>query len=126
MTIVKEQVIALMKSGNIQLAATQPSLCFPIVERIHKKMILGLRFASIQVEGGGILNGHHRYIASLLAEYPLEQTTGIRSGVKENIDWSAVMLVEEDWDSPFGIRMHNERDARYNDITVEDLLKKIE
>ncbi|GAB2493394.1 hypothetical protein GCM10027164_24010 [Algoriphagus taiwanensis] len=111
-----------MNNGELELGSTHKKLCLPIIERIYKKMILNLRFGSIQIDEGVILNGHHRYLASKLANFNLDRIQGIRSSAKELIDWQNVILVEEDWDTEAKIRLLNEEDARLNEMSLEELL----
>jgi hypothetical protein len=72
MSFMKEQLIELMHSGKLELISTHEHLSLPVIERIHKKMTLKLLFGSIQVAENVIINGHHRYLASMLANYTLE------------------------------------------------------
>jgi len=88
-------------------------------------MLINLSFTGIRVDGNIIIDGHHRYMASLLANYSLDYIACIRSQAKRSIDWESVKFVEEDWDTPAKIRILNEADARYNDMSVEYLLEKI-
>ncbi|GMQ35528.1 hypothetical protein [Algoriphagus taiwanensis] len=118
----RDQLFNLMNNGELELGSTHKKLCLPIIERIYKKMILNLRFGSIQIDEGVILNGHHRYLASKLANFNLDRIQGIRSSAKELIDWQNVILVEEDWDTEAKIRLLNEEDARLNEMSLEELL----
>jgi hypothetical protein len=121
----KDKLIKLMQNENLTLVSTHERLCFPIIERIAKKMSIGLVFGSISVDGNLILNGHHRYLASLLVGYKLDQVPCPKTLAKEPVNWKSVKLVDEDWDTDAKIRMLNEEDARYNDLTLDDLLKKL-
>ncbi len=42
-----------------ELSATHKKLCVPIIERIYRKMLVGIAFAPIKVEGRLICDGHH-------------------------------------------------------------------
>ena len=125
MSAIKEQLIELMHSGKIELISTHEHLSLPVIERIHKKMTLKLLFRSIQVAENVIIDGHHRYLASMLANYKLEQTPCIKPQAKTNFDWKSVKLVDEDWDTDAKIKNLNYQDAKYNDMTLEELLEKI-
>lgn len=122
----KSQLLELINTGGLELVSTHKALSLPVIERIYKKMRLHLRFGSIQVDKGVIINGHHRYLASKLADYQLDQVPGIRTAVKELIDWQHVILVEDDWDTEAKIRHLNEEDARYNGMSVEELLAQLD
>lgn len=120
----KEKLTKLMQ-GELTLVSTHQKLCFPIIERIAKKMAIGITFASISVDRNIIINGHHRYLASLLVGYKLDQVPCPKTDAKEEVDWKSVKLVDEDWDTEAKIRMLNEEDARYNDLTLDELIGKL-
>lgn len=122
----KDQLLELIKAGELDLLSTHKTLSLPVVERIYKKMRLNLRFGSIQVDKDVILNGHHRYLASKLANFQLDQVPGIKTAAKELIDWQNVELVEDDWDTEAKIRHLNKEDARYNEIKIEELLAQLD
>jgi hypothetical protein len=122
MILTKDQVIALLQEGNMDLVPTQDKLCFPIIKRLYSKMSNGLLMPSIQVDKNVIINGHHRYVASMLAEYPLERVKSITSAAKQQAEWKLVTIADEDWDSAFDIKMYNEEDAKYNELTFEDII----
>ena len=122
---VKNELDELFRSGKIELVSTHGHLSVPIIERIYKKMTLNLKFGSIQVDKNVIIDGHHRYVASLLAKYSLERVPGIKSQAKDTFDWTAVKLSDEDWDTAAKVKLLNEEDARYNGMSLEELLDKI-
>ena len=78
----KKKLIELMKMDDHTLISTHEQLSFPVVERIAKKMLIGLTFGSISVDENVIINGHHRYLASLLTGYKLDQVAGIKTAAK--------------------------------------------
>lgn len=125
-SITQEIVIEFIEKNTIELNATQSKLCLPIIDRIFKKMSAGIKFLGIKVESGMICDGHHRYIASLLADFPLERIPGKTTGATITVDWELVVFEKDDWDTPAKIKMLNEQDAEYNHIGVEkvaELLK---
>ncbi len=124
-TQMKEKLIQLMRNEKLMLVSTHEKLCFPIIERIAKKMRIGLVFSGISVDGSLIVNGHHRYLASLLADYELDQVPCPKTAAKGPVDWKSVKLIDEDWDTDAKIRMLNEQDARYNDLSFEELMDKL-
>lgn len=72
----------LLDSGSLELIATQGEICFPILRRICKKMKLGIEFDNIRVNYSRIVDGHHRYVCSILSEtetginnWPISSTT---------------------------------------------------
>lgn len=109
-----------------QLLSTHMRLSFPIILRIYKKMQAGIKFSPIKVDGDLICDGHHRYVAALLSNYPIEKIAWQSSSATSAISWSEVYYDENDWDTAFEVKMRNIQDAAYNDLTVnqiEDLLK---
>lgn len=122
MPLTKDQVIELLQEEKMDLEPTQDKLCFPIIQRLYNKMSSGLLMPSIQIDKNVIINGHHRYIASILAKYPLVRVTSIRSSAKQQVEWKLVTIVEEDWDSRYDIEMYNTEDAKFNGLTLEDIV----
>ncbi len=65
--VTKEKVEKLIANGQCRLLPSQTEICISIVNRIYRKMKVGIQFSEIQVhEELVIVNGHHRYIASML------------------------------------------------------------
>lgn len=115
-----------INENNIELYCTQQKLCVPIIDRIYRKMLAGIKFAQIKTVDGLIGDGHHRYLASLLARYSIEEIPYATTSAMLVIDWKSVLFDKEDWDTPAKIKMLNEMDADYNNIPIEklnDLLK---
>ena len=63
---------SIKESENI-LITTHKKLCLPILNRIYKKMINGIKFDDIKICEGVIIDGHHRYVSSLLANIKLDE-----------------------------------------------------
>ena len=115
-----------MRSGTIHLSPSQKSVSFPIVERICRKMRLGVKTRSIQVaEGSIIVDGHHRYLASLLEGVELDMVDCPLSSAKDFTYWGLVELVDEDWDTPYTIDKLNRQDAKFSGMTIERLMELI-
>jgi|JI7StandDraft_1071085.scaffolds.fasta_scaffold48493_3 hypothetical protein len=115
------QILRLLQEDYLPLKASQNKLSVPVIARIYKKMKVGIKFPGVQISQGVIINGHHRYIASLLCKCHIEQVPWVKSPSIPEIQWSEVVLVEEDWDTAAQVLKHNEDDARYNAISVEQL-----
>lgn len=89
-------------------------------------MSIGVKFPSIKVDDNIIIDGHHRYLASLLAGKTLNIVPSIKTSATIVNGWNAVTLDTEDWDTDAKIRMLNEEDAKYNGIEtdkISELLK---
>lgn len=124
--ITKEIIDEFIRTNEIRLSSTHTRLCLPVIDRIFKKMSGGIKFAGIKVENNVICDGHHRYIASLLANLQIEILPGNTTSATSVIDWKSVNFVEDDWDTEAKIRVLNEQDAEFNNIsldTVVELLK---
>lgn len=119
----KDDLIDLVNNRSFELMPSQTSVSYPIIQRISRKMEVGILFPSVQIaEGSVIVNGHHRYLASLLTNFELTFVECPLSLAKTVTQWKFVRIVDEDWDSEYGIIRHNETDARYNNMNIEQLL----
>jgi hypothetical protein len=112
-----------LSENELALMCTQAKLCIPIIDRIYRKMSIGIRFSGIKVDNGMICDGHHRYLASLMADYPIERIPSASSSTNIVTEWESILFIEEDWDTPAKIRMLNEQDAEYNGIPIEQLIE---
>ncbi len=124
--ITKEAVKKLLIQNNLELKSVQTSLCIPVLNRIYKKMVAGIKFSGIYAKDSLICEGHHRYVASLLSGYRISILPGVTTSATYTVPWKSVILIEEDWDTPAKIKALNEQDARYNNLSIElmlDLLK---
>lgn len=117
----KLEICKLFKESTIELKSTHSILCVPIIERICKKMKAGIKFSDIKVDENIIIDGHHRYIASLLADVSLEKQPSYKTSSTVVFDWSIVNLAEDDWDTEAKILIMNKEDAEYNNISLGDL-----
>lgn len=85
-------------------------------------MMLGIKFQGIKVDGDVIVDGHHRYLASIFANVALERIPSIKSAAKNIYEWNVIQIVDDDWDTSAKILMLNEQDADYNNIELNVLL----
>lgn len=116
-----EIVLKLVRQGNVELKSTHDKLCYPIIARIYKKMRIGIEFTGIKVDGDVIIDGHHRYLASLLAGVSLNRYPSNRTSATKISDWKTVDFVEDDWDTEAKLLVLNEIDAKYNNISLGEL-----
>ncbi len=121
--ITKEFIQKFLSENEIELSCTHAKLCIPIIDRIYRKMIFGIIFAEIKVDENLICDGHHRYVASLLARIPVGRIPSAVTSATDVINWESVVFVEEDWDTLAKINMLNEQDAQFNNIAVEELIE---
>lgn len=124
--VFNELLMNLLKGNDFTLKSTHDRLCVPIIFRIYKKMLLGIKFPSIKINGDSIIDGHHRYLASLLAAKTLETSPTGKSSAAIVTKWSEVVLISEDWDTVAKIHMLNVIDANYNGIGVDDLTELLQ
>jgi hypothetical protein len=121
-----ELLMKLFHGEDLKLKSTHQKLCVPIVLRIYKKMLIGIKFPSLKIHGDLIIDGHHRYLASKLAGIPLDTVPTGKSSATLVTKWSEVMLVLDDWDTEAKIKMLNEIDASFNGIAVELLTELLQ
>lgn len=84
-------------------------------------MSIGIKFPSIKVDGDLIIDGHHRYLASLLVGCKLDTAPSIKTSATVEFEWNKVVLDDDDWDTDAKIRMLNEEDAKYNGIKIDKI-----
>jgi hypothetical protein len=82
-------------------------------------------FSGIKVDNELISDGHHRYIASLLANNPLERFTTNSTSATMVTPWQSVIFEDVDWDTQSKIDMLNLQDADYNGITLEKVIEML-
>lgn len=123
MIINKEVILSKLEQINNSLKPRQTKVSLPIVIRIVKKMKSQIKFPPIFVSSDNlIVNGHHRYISSILTDVELEIISDYpRPSLVNEIDWISVDFVEEDWDTQAEIKLLNEQDAHYNGLSMEDV-----
>ncbi|EIJ38950.1 hypothetical protein JoomaDRAFT_1952 [Galbibacter orientalis DSM 19592] len=122
-TIDREVILKAIKESDFILMATHKKLCLPIINRIYKKMINGIKFDDIKVHDTLIINGHHRYISSLLANIKLDEAKSSKTSATNEYDWKDVDFVKEEWDTEDKIRRLNQLDAEFNNITLDKIIE---
>ncbi len=89
----------LLKSDSLELVATnQGAINLPILQRINKKMKLGIKFDNIRVNDSRIVNGHHRYICSILSETEIGIDEWAIGSTAVDYEWSCFTVVEADYE----------------------------
>lgn len=121
--ITKEIIVEFISKNKIELISTHTKLCLPVINRIFKKMSAGIKFPGIKVDNNLICDGHHRYIASILANFPLERIPGSITSATIVVHWVSVTFEDEDWDTPAKINMLNEQDADYNNVPIDEIVE---
>lgn len=121
-----EYLSAFVRENKIELHPSHSKLCFPIIDRIYRKMKHGIRFSGIKIDGDVIIDGHHRYLAALLAGVSLERYPYSKTSATIIVEWNTVQFDSNDWDTEAKISMLNAVDAEFNRIsikTINELLK---
>ena len=119
----KEQILNAIATSDYVLIATHRKLCLPIINRIYKKMINGIKFDDIKVYETLIIDGHHRYVSSLLANIKLDEAKSSKTSATIEYDWTEVEFVEEEWDTEDKITRLNELDAEFNNMSIEKIIE---
>jgi galactitol-specific phosphotransferase system IIB component len=119
----KEVILNAIKDSDYILITTHRKLCLPIINRIYKKMINGIKFDDIKVCDRLIIDGHHRYVSSLLANMKLDEAKSSKTNATIEYDWKEVEFVEEEWDTEDKITRLNELDAEFNNIPIEKIIE---
>ena len=119
--ITAEFIAQFIATNNIPFVPTQSKLSIPIIARICRKMSHDIRFDEIKTCGKLVIDGHHRYLSSLIMKFEIGTVrTNTTSGTKET-PWAQIEFDENDGDTPAKINYLNEQDAKYNNLTVEFL-----
>jgi hypothetical protein len=121
--ITKEVILKKFKESGSVLIATQHKLCLPIINRIYKKMMNGVNFDDIKVCDTLIIDGHHRYVSSLLANMKLNEAKSSKTSATIEHDWVKFKFVEEEWDTAEKVKILNELDAEFNNMTIEEIIE---
>lgn len=123
--ITKADVLKVLEDSKDSLISTHKRLCLPLIIRMYKKMANGIKFGDIKVSDSKIVDGHHRYVASVLAGLHLPIIKSVTTSATIEFDWKDVEFVEEDWDTPEIIQKMNECDALFNNMSLEQINEMI-
>ena len=108
-------------ANSIELAPTQQRLCVPIINRICNKMRNDIKFDDIKICDNLVINGHHRYISSLLAKKEIGNVPTQKTSATKIYEWMDVEFVEEEWDTQEKIDMLNKQDADFNNVPIAEI-----
>lgn len=116
-----EEIKEYIENNQLELIPTQYALSVPIINRMYRKMQYGLQFDDIRISDQLIMNGHHRYLSSMLAGRPIGRVCSQCSPATRQYSWQHVQLDTQDWDTKEQIQKFNEEDARFNGIPIQEL-----
>jgi len=119
--ITSEEIKKYITSTEIVLVSTHHKLSIPVIKRIYKKMVNGIKFDDIKICGNLVIDGHHRYISSLLAEIEIGKIKSLKSSATKECKWNDIEFDENDWDTISKIQYLNQRDAEYNHVDIETI-----
>ena len=119
----KETFLEKLKNCENKFIPYQGKISIPVLRRICLKMQHGIKFMPIHVSSENIIvNGHHRYVGSVIAEYELDMVGDYPKPSFENeIEWKNVEFMDEDWDAPAKVKILNEEDAAYNSMSIKEI-----
>ena len=108
-----------IEGNKIPFLATQAKLCIPIIDRLCQKMANGIKFDDIKICDNLIIDGHHRYLSSILTGYNIGHILSNKTSSTKPVKWSNIEFDENDWDTASKIAHLNELDAIYNELDIE-------
>lgn len=88
-------------------------------------MINNIIFDDIKISDDLLIDGHHRYVSSLLAQKNIGQVTTNRSSATKKYEWREVQFVNEEWDTAEKIDKLNKDDAEFNNIPLAVITEMI-
>lgn len=121
--IKKDKIIQNLKEKELHLIATHKKLSIPIINRIYKKMVNGISFDAIKICDNLIIDGHHRYVSSLLANTNLSKVKSSKTSATIEYSWFEVDFVDEEWDTIEKINRLNQLDAEFNKISIDEMIE---
>lgn len=108
--ITYDAVQSFLSMNELEFRPGQNLICFPKIQRIHKRLQNGLVFSQIEVVDDVILDGHHRYICLCLLGLKVEtKKGGSNLSFKNNYNWSQINIDLNDHDSPAEIQKFADR-----------------
>jgi hypothetical protein len=120
--ITSESIQKYLLNNKIEFKSTHNRLSLPIINRIYKKMVYGIKFDDIKICDNLIIDGHHRYISSLLAEIEIGKSNSHKTSATQEFDWHTVDFSDVEWDTKDKIQYLNELDAEFNNISIEKII----
>jgi hypothetical protein len=112
--IIKEYI----SNNEIRCDPTHHQLCVPIINRIYQKMVHNLKFDDIKICDNLIIDGHHRYISSLLARKAIGNVPTHKTSATKIYKWKEIEFVNAEWDTTEKIDKLNMEDARFNNVPL--------
>lgn len=117
--ITTEFIKEFIETNEIPLVASQTKLCIPIIDRMCRKMSHGIKFDDIKICDNLVIDGHHRYLSSLIVDFNIGQIFRHKTTATKPVEWKIIEFDENDWDTSSKISHLNEQDATYNGLDIE-------
>ena len=77
-----------------------------------------LKFDDIKICDDLIIDGHHRYISSLLSKKTIGNVPTHKTSATKVFNWAEVKFVDIEWDTEEKIEKLNREDAEFNNIPI--------
>jgi hypothetical protein len=121
---ITEKIIQDYLSNNkIEFKSTHHRLSLPIINRICKKMKNGIKFDDIKIFENLIIDGHHRYISSLITAFEIGKSNSHKTVATNVYEWDTVDFIDIEWDTEDKIQYLNELDAVFNNVSIEKIIE---
>lgn len=117
--ITQETITNYLNNNSVDFKSTHHKFLLPLINRIYKKMVNGIKFDDIKVCDDLIIDGHHRYISSLIAKVKIGTTKYPKTSATATFEWMNVDFTETEWDTQDKIQYLNELDAEFNNMTMD-------
>jgi hypothetical protein len=99
--LTKEILDAYLQNTEHKYLTTHKTLCFAIIKRIHRRVLLGHRFGAITVceTKGIVVDGNHRFIAYSLAGIAVDVKEGTSNHSDVPKTYNEIIIDQvHDWD----------------------------
>nr|WP_121273479.1 hypothetical protein [Pedobacter schmidteae] len=99
--LTKEDLAAFINVTEHKYNTAHSILCFAIIKRIHRRVLMGHRFGAIKVCHSKclVVDGNHRYIAYALAGIDIEVIPGTSSHCDKLNTFNNIKIDDvQDWD----------------------------
>lgn len=83
-------------------------------------MTIGVEFENINVDNSLLINGHHRYICSLLSKKVLRTNTWGSPSQIPTFKWAEIEIDLNDWETIEMIDRHNSKDAAKSGMDIKN------
>lgn len=88
--ITSEYIIKFIQGNEIGLMSSHHKLCVPIINRLCQKMWKGIKFDEIKECEGLIIDGHHRYLSSLITSINIGLVPSRKTSATIQYNWEDI------------------------------------